>query len=153
MLDTALRWRSLGFSLIPLVYGDKRPAVPWEWFQSHHATEAQLEAWFGGPALRNIGIVCGAISGVVAVDLDSAAAWAWADAHLPASPMRTGRRRGSTGSTGIRAGRFRTGRGWARWGSTCGRMAAGRSAFLTSPCCQPQSLRWRSAAHPRPDLA
>ena len=87
-LDQALALRSRGLSVIPIQHGGKKPVVKWAWFQTHHATEAQVAAWFGGVP-RNIGIATGAISGLVVVDVDSADAHAWAAANLPPTPMRT----------------------------------------------------------------
>jgi putative DNA primase/helicase len=87
MLDTALGLRARGLSVFPLVYGDKRPTRPWLWFQSHHASEHVVREWFAEP--HNVAIVCGTISGIVVVDVDSNEAWRWADANLPATPMRT----------------------------------------------------------------
>ena len=81
-------WRR-GFSLIPLRPGDKRPAVKWKEFQSRRATRDELEGWFGGATNYNVGIVTGAISRIVTVDCDSPDAVAWADEHLPSTPMAT----------------------------------------------------------------
>ena len=87
MRDRALDLRARGFSVIPLIFGDKKPAVRWEWYQGHHASVETVAAWFRSP--RNIGIVTGAISGVVVVDVDSDEAGQWAETHLPHTPMRT----------------------------------------------------------------
>lgn len=73
----------------------KVPVASWKLFQAAHPTDANLETWFGNGRPRNLGIVTGAISGVVAIDCDSPAAEAWADAHLPASQMMTRTAKGS----------------------------------------------------------
>ena len=88
--DRACELHALGFSVIPLAYGDKRPVrgVAWGAFQVRQADELQLAAWFAGE-LRNLGIVTGVISGVVVVDIDSPEARIWAESHLPATAMRT----------------------------------------------------------------
>jgi len=56
-------------------------------FQSAHPTDDNLTSWFGNGVDRNIGIVTGKISGLVVVDTDNAEAEAWANEHLPATPM------------------------------------------------------------------
>ncbi len=58
-----------GFSVIPLGRNSKRPAIEWEPFQRRRPTLEELDAWFtNGDA--NIGIVTGAISGLVVLDID-----------------------------------------------------------------------------------
>ena len=80
---------ALNLSLIPVEPGGKVPAVRWKEFQESPADAGQLEQWFGNSHGYNIGIVTGAVSGVVVVDLDSPAAEQWAEVHLPRTPMRT----------------------------------------------------------------
>lgn len=72
MLSEALRYYDLGFSVIPIVYKDKKSLVPWQEYQTKRATREQVEIWFKNPELEiNIGIVTGAISGIVVVDIDT----------------------------------------------------------------------------------
>ena len=90
-----------GFSVIPLDHPaatthtdpkkiGKVPALPsWTAYQHRVPTLEEVGAWFGNGTPRNIGIVTGEVSGVVVVDCDDENAIAWADAHLPPSPMRT----------------------------------------------------------------
>ena len=59
-----------GWSIIPIRPGDKRPLVRWEEFQHRHPSEAEACAWFSGRSKAGIGIVTGAISGLVVVDID-----------------------------------------------------------------------------------
>lgn len=74
-------------SLIPLRPGEKKPFGPWTEFQSRRATIDEL---FSTSAIDiNLGIVTGNISGLVAVDLDSPKALAWAKENLPETPMKT----------------------------------------------------------------
>jgi hypothetical protein len=49
----------------------KHPAVPWEHWQRHRATEAEITAWFTGPYQGyGVGIVTGRVSGIFVVDID-----------------------------------------------------------------------------------
>lgn len=87
-LDQAFRLRALGLSVIPLRPRDKKPSLTsWTPFQATPATEDQLRKWFSDDR-RNLGIVTGAVSGVVVVDADNAEAERWMQAHHP-SPMTT----------------------------------------------------------------
>ena len=59
------------FSVIPVRVGDKRPALPaWTEYQTRLPTLGELESWFGNGSNLNVGIVCGALSGLVVVDED-----------------------------------------------------------------------------------
>ncbi len=75
-------WRvpyDLGFSVIPVRERDKRPALKWETYQAARASFDQVRRWAGRPG--NVGIVTGAVSGLVVLDLDSAEAIAEAEAR------------------------------------------------------------------------
>ncbi len=53
-----------GLRYIPLVWGDKKPAVKsWRPFQSRAPTSEELASWFHESKPANIGIICGAASG------------------------------------------------------------------------------------------
>ncbi|HXG90186.1 MAG TPA: bifunctional DNA primase/polymerase [Vicinamibacterales bacterium] len=78
-----------GWSLIPLKYRDKRPALAsWTEFQQRPATYAELEQWFDRPEPLNVGIVTGTVSGIFVIDLDSPDAVIWARGNLPPCDMR-----------------------------------------------------------------
>lgn len=78
------------FSIIALEPRGKKPIAPWAAFRKAHPGPANLEQWFGQSGCdRNIGIVCGAISRLVMVDCDDDPSIAWADHHLPPTPMGT----------------------------------------------------------------
>lgn len=62
---------SLGFSLIPLTAGGKKPLVKWAEFQTTKADWSQIEQWQIEYPEANIGIVTGEISGIFVVDFDS----------------------------------------------------------------------------------
>jgi len=67
-LDTALAWRALGISCIPILAGSKRPACPWKRYQNEMPSIARLEAWFGSGGY-SIAAICG-WRGLVVVDWD-----------------------------------------------------------------------------------
>ena len=67
--ECALDYLQKGFSVIP-VGQDKRPLIKWEKYQTERATTNQINSWFQQFPHMNIGIVTGAISGVVVLDLD-----------------------------------------------------------------------------------
>ena len=91
-LDQALRYLALGLSVIPVRSRDKRPSIPWKAFQTRRATLEEVSAWFASNPELNVGIVTGAISGIVVIDADSADAVAWMAAHHPSAVRsRTGK--------------------------------------------------------------
>ncbi len=94
MLAEASDLCARGLSVIPIEHGGKRPSVPWTPYQTRLATSEEILQWFGNGHQRNIGIVTGGVSNVVVVDCDSAAAVAWADNHLPPTPMMSRTARG-----------------------------------------------------------
>jgi hypothetical protein len=59
-----------GWSIIPIRPGDKRPLVRWEEFQHRHPDEAEVNGWFRTWPDAGIGVVTGAISGLVVIDVD-----------------------------------------------------------------------------------
>ena len=63
----------MGWSVIPLRFRDKRPALPtWTEYQRHSPDRADVERWASQGC--NVGIVTGAVSGLLVLDLDNAAA-------------------------------------------------------------------------------
>lgn len=61
-LETALQYRrKLGWSIIPIKKGDKKPLIRWEPFQRQLPTEDQLRKWFSKRDL-NLALVLGFIS-------------------------------------------------------------------------------------------
>jgi hypothetical protein len=68
-LEYALYYRSLGLSVIPIrPDGSKAPALgSWKEYQRRLASEAELRQWFGGDAGYGIAVVCGRVSGGLAV--------------------------------------------------------------------------------------
>ena len=72
MLDLALQYACRGWHIIPLIAKGKRPAIATGHWHMDAATvdEAQLRKWFDSRSQFNLGIVTGAISDLLVVDLD-----------------------------------------------------------------------------------
>ncbi len=70
MLTEALKYLSLGWSLIPLKPKSKEPLIKWQEFQSRRATEQEVREWHTKWPLMNLGAVTGSISGFCVIDLD-----------------------------------------------------------------------------------
>lgn len=69
ILSAARSYVARGWSVIPVPHGSKVPAMAWKEYQKRHPTEEELIKWFGSQR-NNIGIVTGAISNLVVIDLD-----------------------------------------------------------------------------------
>lgn len=69
ILIAALALAEQGFSIIP-VGQDKKPLIKWERYQAERATPDQIQEWSKQFPNVNIGIVTGAISGIVVLDFD-----------------------------------------------------------------------------------
>jgi hypothetical protein len=70
MQRAALEYLELGWSVIPIRHRDKRPAIRWQEFQQRRASQSEVRAWFRERPDNNVGIVTGAISGLVVLDID-----------------------------------------------------------------------------------
>jgi hypothetical protein len=75
------------FSIIPVDRSSKQPACRWKAFQERHSTEADWRRWFRLQCSCNFGIVTGAISGIVVVDVDSDDGRDYAAAQMLPTPM------------------------------------------------------------------
>ena len=71
MLETARSYVAYNWSVIPLLFREKKPAIAWKEYQSRLPTDAELVEWFVEGKAHNIGIVTGAVSGLAVIDLDS----------------------------------------------------------------------------------
>ena len=74
MLEQALKYKKLGLSVLPCK-PDKHPYVTWTKYQKERASEEQIESWWRKFRKSNAGIVCGDISGVDVLDIDSREAY------------------------------------------------------------------------------
>jgi hypothetical protein len=70
VLDSALAYARRGWSVIPLWPREKRPLIPWAPYQHHRPEEAEIREWFRRWPSANVGIVTGAVSSLVVVDVD-----------------------------------------------------------------------------------
>lgn len=72
-LNWAYFYRGLGWSVIPIRKETKKPACNWKEYQSRFATDDELNKWFKGKDVSQVGIglVTGKLSGVVVIDDDS----------------------------------------------------------------------------------
>jgi hypothetical protein len=85
LLEHALAYANLGWSLVPCPLQTKYPAIAWKIYQETKADTAQLKLWFREP-FTNIALVTGEISGVIVLDIDGAL-----DKTVPITPtVRTG---------------------------------------------------------------
>lgn len=97
-LAAALQYAHYHWSVIPIRARDKRPLTKWLEYQQRLATKNEIKAWYQRWTTANVGIVTGAISGLVVLDIDprhggeqSLAQWEAAHGPLPASvEARTG---------------------------------------------------------------
>jgi hypothetical protein len=69
-LAAALEYAQSGYSVIPVLAGDKKPLSEWKEFQQRRATTEEIQGWWEKYPRSNVGIVCGPISGLTVIDLD-----------------------------------------------------------------------------------
>jgi hypothetical protein len=69
-LAVALAYAGRGWSVVPLVAHGKRPLVRWAPYQRQPADPARIRAWFQDNPDANLGIVTGAVSGLMVLDID-----------------------------------------------------------------------------------
>jgi len=70
ILSSALRLLEQGWSVIPIQPAGKRPLLPWVPFQQRRPQLAEVEAWWKRWPEANVGVVTGALSGIVVLDVD-----------------------------------------------------------------------------------
>ena len=85
----AQRYADLGLAVIPLKPGTKLPDLSkWEQYQKRKPEPAELDGWFASP--RNIGVVCGAVSGgLLVLDFDDLRAFPYFFTDRRELPGRT----------------------------------------------------------------
>jgi hypothetical protein len=71
LVEEALGYLKMGFSVIPLISRDKRPEINWLEYQKRKPTEDEVRRWFSDEK-KNVGIICGKVSGdLVVFDFDN----------------------------------------------------------------------------------
>src|SRR5258708_18847345 len=68
--ETALAYLDLNWSLIPVEPRGKKPLIPWTEFQTHPAARKAVGEWWDRWGDANIGVVTGAVSGLLVLDID-----------------------------------------------------------------------------------
>ena len=96
----AVEYRDRGYSVIPLV-GKKPALASWKEFQGRRASHGEIAVWFGEASrlrgvVNNVGIITGAVSGLVVIDCDSKADTKHWLENFPESPLMV-----ETGSGGL----------------------------------------------------
>lgn len=83
--EDAEDFQQRGFSLMPVKRKSKQPVLAWKQFQIEPPSHETVAKWIK----RNwsLGIVTGAVSGIVVVDLDTDDAVNWAAYELPRTPL------------------------------------------------------------------
>lgn len=71
MKDEALKYRKVGWQVIPLYDQTKVPTINWKEYQSRMATDKEFNQWFSDPKVTGLGVITGKLSGIVVVDEDS----------------------------------------------------------------------------------
>lgn len=73
-LSAAFNYIARGWSVVPIPKGEKHPFLDWDSYKTKRATAAELKGWIVSEGEdSNVGIITGAISGLVVVDVDGAA--------------------------------------------------------------------------------
>lgn len=72
MINIALSYLEKGWSIIPIKKGSKLPAIStWKKYQQQLPSRDEVIKWWTDMPDANIALVCGEISGVIVVDIDS----------------------------------------------------------------------------------
>jgi hypothetical protein len=69
-----IRCLAHGFSVIPIEPRGKKPLIAWEPYQTHAPLADEIKTWWTKWPAANVGIVTGAVSGLVVLDIDTEAA-------------------------------------------------------------------------------
>lgn len=69
-LQAALSYAEYHWSVIPMRTREKRPMIKWQEYQSHCATQEEINHWFQRWPEANVGIVTGSVSGIIVIDID-----------------------------------------------------------------------------------
>jgi archaellum biogenesis ATPase FlaH len=117
-LNAALAYQKQGFSVVPIAPRDKKPLIPWEECQRRRGGLEEITAWWSKWPDANVGIVTGAISSVVVIDLDSVEAKNKLKELLPGYDLAS-------------VPRSRTGKGWQLFFKHPGVTIPNRAGIIT----------------------
>jgi hypothetical protein len=71
MFEFTQKYLDAGFSIIPLRFNSKQPALDsWGEFQTRRPTPEEVQKWWGDGHQHGVAIVCGKVSGIVVLDID-----------------------------------------------------------------------------------
>lgn len=68
--QAALAYLAKGFSVIPIMRGDKKPCIKWQLFQKQLPSIDEVNNWFKTFPDAQVGIVTGKISNLIVIDID-----------------------------------------------------------------------------------
>lgn len=73
LYEFAKQYKSFGWSIIPILPREKKPAVEWKKYQGEIASNEEIKKWFKDKTTDEVGIglATGKTSNVIAVDLDT----------------------------------------------------------------------------------
>ena len=71
ILEAAIEYHRRGFSVAPVEPRGKKPLIMWQRYQTERAEPGEIKKWFADSPAANVGIVTGAISDLVVVDIDT----------------------------------------------------------------------------------
>ncbi len=84
----ALQYVARGWSVVPIPRGEKHPMIQWDHYKTSRATVEEVKAWvYNEGEDSNVGIITGAISGLVVVDADGPSAIAELERRGIRSPL------------------------------------------------------------------
>lgn len=87
IVDVALAYRDLGWSIVPQLPGAKKPRVLWKEYQDRIPTQKLIKTWFTRWPTAGLAVVLGPVSNLLVVDVDGPEAHAVLVARLGTEPL------------------------------------------------------------------
>jgi len=91
LIEQAIRYTKLGFSLIPVGNEKSDVLLPWKRYQTALASLGEIKSWISRWPTMNLGVVTGEISGIVVVDIEKGGSTKGYPATATAKSGRDGR--------------------------------------------------------------